>query len=82
MKKLFVVILLVAFFSLFTSFSKVYAYSDIDELKNEVNDIVKRTSRDYYYNFLATLEEGDIYQDLYKIIDDFCMKVINDYEND
>ena len=82
MKKLFVVILLVASFSLFTSFSKVYAYSDIDELKNEVNEIVKRTSRDYYYNFLATLEEGDIYQDLYKIIDDFCMKVINDYEND
>ena len=82
MKKLFVVILLVASFSLFTSFSKVYAYSDIDELKNEVNELVKRTSRDYYYNYLGTLEKGDIYQDLYKTIDEFCMNVINDYEND
>ena len=56
--------------------------NDYDELNTEVLELLEKTSTDYHYNFLETLEDGLLHQEIYNLIKEFCIDVITNYETD
>ena len=82
MKKIFVVITLTLMFSLLFIPQVNAEENDYDELNTEVLELLEKTSTDYHYNFLETLEDGLLHQEIYNLIKEFCIDVITDYETD
>ena len=57
----------------------VEASSTFDE---EMLELIENSASDYGYNYLGTLENGDILQEIYREIDKKAKEVMIDYETD
>lgn len=83
MKRIFRII--ICLFSLFFLLnSKPYIFSkedEIEEFNKNFIELIEKTSTDYNFNFLKTLEYGNALQELYLMVDELCMKYIIDYED-
>ena len=64
MKKILVIILLITI--LVSCNFKIHAQNnEIDEFNEKFVEVLKKSSTDYNYNFLGTLEYGEYFQQLY-----------------
>lgn len=81
MEKILVIILLITI--LVSCNFKIHAQNnEIDEFNEKFVEVLKKSSTDYNYNFLGTLEYGEYFQQLYLMFDKLCIEFITNYDEE